>query len=175
MGGKLSFKTHIQLKNIIGKELINNDNIALLELVKNSFDASSNRVSIAFLNIKKNDDPSLREGEYTPQTSRIIVSDDGQGMSLQDIRDKWLNIAYSEKKDTPKKKGRRMSGAKGIGRFSCDRLGEYLNLYARIEDAENYVLLKIDWNLFEIDNDINREIQSVILDYEFLSDSDLEK
>ena len=46
----LHFKTNIQLKSSIGKDLINDDNIAILELVKNSFVADAKRVDISFSN-----------------------------------------------------------------------------------------------------------------------------
>jgi DNA mismatch repair ATPase MutL len=51
---KLHFKTNVQLKSIIGKDLINDDKIAILELVKNSFDADSKRVDVNFINLKIN-------------------------------------------------------------------------------------------------------------------------
>ena len=54
--GNLHFKTNVQIKSIIGKDLINDDNIAILELVKNSFDADAKRVDISFCNLKNNDD-----------------------------------------------------------------------------------------------------------------------
>ena len=47
----LHFITNVQLKNIIGKDLINNDNIAILELVKNAFDANAKRTDISFVNL----------------------------------------------------------------------------------------------------------------------------
>ncbi|UPT67010.1 MAG: ATP-binding protein [Sphingobacteriales bacterium JAD_PAG50586_3] len=47
---KLHFKTNVQLKSIIGKDLINDDNIAILELVKNAYDANSKRLQL-FLKI----------------------------------------------------------------------------------------------------------------------------
>ena len=53
---KLHFKTNVQLKSIIGKDLINDDNIAILELVKNSFDADAKNVTVTYLNLKDNDD-----------------------------------------------------------------------------------------------------------------------
>lgn len=55
----LHFITNVQLKNIIGKDLINNDNIAILELVKNAFDANAKRTDISFVNLKNNDDQSV--------------------------------------------------------------------------------------------------------------------
>lgn len=67
---QLHFKTNVQIKSIIGKDLINDDNIAILELVKNSFDADAKRVEISFLNLKDNDDSEVES--YSPKTSRII-------------------------------------------------------------------------------------------------------
>lgn len=168
----LHFKTNIQLKSIIGKDLINDDNIAILELVKNSFDADAKRVDISFFNLKENDDKFI--DTYSEKTSRLIIKDDGLGMNLDDIKNKWLNIAYSEKKQNTRQHNRMMAGAKGVGRFSCDRLGEFLNLYSRKNGENSYILLKIDWKAFEVE-DGNREIQSVILDYKELTTEDLVK
>lgn len=166
----LSFKTNIQLKSIIGKDLINDDNIAILELVKNSFDAGSDKVLVTFCNLKDNDD--LNVSAFSEKTSRIIIQDFGVGMNLDDIENKWLNIAYSEKKSKQKQYNRLMAGAKGVGRFSCDRLGEYLNLYAKTKDSDKYILLKINWKLFEEENQ-NKEIQSVSLEYEIISEEEI--
>ena len=166
---KLHFKTNVQLKNIIGKDLINNDNIAILELIKNSFDADAKRVDVSFVNLKENDDTDNLY--YSDKTSRIIIRDDGVGMDLTDISDKWLNIAYSEKKNKSRQYNRMMAGAKGVGRFSCDRLGMYLNLYAKKNNSK-CILLSIDWKKFEIDDE-SKEIQSVDLQYKELSNEEL--
>lgn len=167
---KLHFKTNIQLKSIIGKDLINDDNIAILELVKNSFDADAKKVEVQYLNLKKNDDKIT--SSFSDKTSRLIIKDNGLGMDLVDIQEKWLNIAYSEKKSNNRQHNRMMAGAKGVGRFSCDRLGEYLNLYTKKLNSEDYLLLKIDWKKFEID-DNTKEIQSIDLDYETLTKTEL--
>jgi signal transduction histidine kinase len=168
----LHFKTNIQLKSIIGKDLINDDNIAILELVKNAFDADAKRVDISFSNLKENDDKSVNS--YSEKTSRLIIKDDGLGMNMADIKNKWLNIAYSEKKQNTRQHNRMMAGAKGVGRFSCDRLGEFLNLYAKKNGENSYILLKIYWKMFEVEDE-NKEIQSVILDYEELTTEELIK
>ena len=168
----LHFKTNIQLKSIIGKDLINDDNIAILELVKNAFDADAKRVDIAFSNLKENDNKYVNS--YSEKTSRIIIQDDGLGMDLDDIKNKWLNIAYSEKKQNTRQHNRMMAGAKGVGRFSCDRLGEFLNLYTKKDKENSYILLKIDWKMFEVEDE-NKEIQSVILDYKELTTEELTK
>jgi hypothetical protein len=168
----LHFKTNVQLKSIIGKDLINDDNIAILELVKNSFDANANRVNVKYLNLKDNDDASLATNTFTDNTSRLIIQDDGIGMNKTAIEDKWLNIAYSEKKANTKQHNRRMAGAKGVGRFSCDRLGEYLNLYAKTEADTQYIKLSINWKLFEVEDE-KKEIQSIPLRHEYLSESEI--
>lgn len=172
--GNLHFKTNVQIKNIIGKDLINDDNIAILELVKNSFDADAKRVDISFCNLKVNDDKDdKKDGDFTSRTSRLIIRDDGIGMDLSDVEDKWLNIAYSEKKNNSRQHNRMMAGAKGVGRFSCDRLGLFLNLYTR-KEGKDCILLKIDWRDFEID-DQKKEVQSIDLEYDTLNDYELEQ
>ncbi|WP_028889511.1 sensor histidine kinase [Tenacibaculum ovolyticum] len=168
---ELHFKTNVQLKSIIGKDLINDDNIAILELVKNSFDADAKRVNVTYFNLKDNDDELIQS--FSEKTSRLVIQDDGLGMDLEDIQDKWLNIAYSEKKSNKTQHNRRMAGAKGVGRFSCDRLGEYLNLYAKTKDDKKYVKLSIDWKLFEIEDE-KKEIQSIPLKFEYLSKNEIE-
>lgn len=172
----LHFKTNVQLKSIIGKDLINDDNIAVLELVKNSFDADAKRVDIIFNNLKKNDDKNLSNlTPFTKDTTRIIIKDNGVGMSFTDIRDKWLNIAFSEKKTNTRQYNRMMAGAKGVGRFSCDRLGEYLFLYAKKESSNEYIKLFVDWKAFEIENDKNKEIQSIPIKHEVINKNDIAK
>ena len=165
----LHFKTNVQLKNIIDKVFTNNVYIAILELIKNSFDADAKRVDISFVNLKENDDADNQY--YSDRTSRIIIRDNGVGMDLTDISDKWLNIAYSEKKNRARQYNRMMAGAKGVGRFSCDRLGMYLNLYAK-KHGSKCVLLTIDWKRFEIDDE-SKEIQSIDLEYSELSNEEL--
>lgn len=157
------FRTNILLKSVIGKDLITDDNVAVLELVKNSFDANSAGVSIVFTNIKVNDDKLSLEAP-TIASSRILVVDTGTGMSLPDIKDKWLNIAYSEKKAIRHNLGRILAGNKGVGRFSCDRLGRFLSIYTRKEGAKHYTQLLIDWKRFEVENQIELNIQDISLD-----------
>ena len=167
----LHFKTNVQLKSIIGKDLINDDNIAILELVKNSFDADAKQVKVNYFNLKNNDDKNVKF--FSSTTSRLIIQDDGVGMDINDIRDKWLNIAYSEKKTNKTQHKRRMAGAKGVGRFSCDRLGEYLNLYSKTKKDSHYYKLSIDWKKFEIEDE-GKEIQSIPLKYEILTPNEFQ-
>lgn len=167
---KARFRTNALLKSIIGKDLITDDNIAVLELVKNSFDAGSQRVDIVFENILKNDD-SKNLKEPTENSSKVIIKDKGIGMSESDLEDKWLNIAYSEKKEKREEFGRVLAGNKGVGRFSCDRLGRFLIIYTR-KNGQEYKKLFIDWSVFEVDAQIDFNIQDVEFEIESLSEED---
>ena len=66
-------------------------------------------------------------------------------MNEAEINSKWLNIAYSEKRGQTAKN---YAGNKGVGRFSCDRLGKFLTLYTKAIDGD-FIKLPIDWQLFE--------------------------
>ncbi|MFN7911935.1 MAG: sensor histidine kinase [Bacteroidota bacterium] len=168
--GKVHFRTNALLKSIIGKDLITDDNIAVLELVKNSFDAGSKKVDIIFDNILKNDD-SDKLKKPTKASSKLIIKDEGIGMDEYDITEKWLNIAYSEKKEKKEEFGRILAGNKGVGRFSCDRLGRFLTIYSR-KKGGSYNKLFIDWKVFEKEGQIDFNIQDVEFDIENLSEQE---
>lgn len=151
----LHFKTNTLLKNLVGKDLINDDNIAIVELVKNSYDAGSREVIVRFTGFST-------EGVST-ESSQIIIADEGIGMDLADIEDKWLNIAYSEKILLEQETGAYLAGNKGIGRFSCDRLGKKLDLLTRKRGGE-LLQLNIWWPNFEIEGDKDLTIQDINID-----------
>jgi signal transduction histidine kinase len=147
MEHQLQFKVSSALKNIIGKDLINDDFIAVFELVKNSYDAHASLVEITF-DYDSNSNP------------QITIKDNGKGMNYEDLITKWLFVAYSAKKEGTEEDSydyrdkirvkRAYAGAKGIGRFSCDRLGTHLYLET-IKDEPNakVEVLYTDWEKFE--------------------------
>lgn len=145
-----SFRVSSHLKDIIGRDLVTNEFVAIFELVKNSFDAGATKVDI----------------EFDPDDASIAIVDNGSGMTPADIRDKWLFVAYSEKalsapdsyRDRIRPAGQ-FAGSKGIGRFACDTLGRRLELYSRAEGKKSIVKLDIDWTLFEQDS--TEEFQDV--------------
>ena len=130
MEEKLHFKVSSGLKDIIGKDLITNELVAIFELVKNGYDADATEINL-IINSYEN---------------YIIIQDNGKGMNRNDIENKWLFVAHSEKKDSDKV----YAGSKGIGRFSCDRLGTKLKLISH-KDYE-VSKLEIDWGEFEKDS-----------------------
>ena len=161
---QMQFKISSFLKDLIGKELITDEFVAVFELVKNSFDAHARTVKVIF------------ENQYDPTSARIIIKDDGIGMNKADLRNKWLFVAHSDKRNGTEDKDyrdkikhkRTFAGAKGVGRFSCDRLGRYLNLIT-IKDTPNAQIdnLKIDWTYFEQDS--NTEFIDIKVEYDVLT------
>ncbi len=171
MKNELTFKISSALKDIIGKDLITDDFIAVFELVKNSFDAYATKVDIYF------------EGIYT-ENPKIIIVDNGKGMSLEDIKSKWLFVAYSAKKDGSEDESfdyrdkiyvkRAFAGAKGIGRFSCDRLGKtlYLESTKKTKNTKTEALYT-EWEKFEQDTKENFIDISVLHETKNVSDYNL--
>lgn len=158
----LQFKVSSALKDLVGKDLIRNENIAIFELVKNSYDAFATKVEITF------------------EPERIIIADNGKGMSLEDLKEKWLFLAYSAKKDGSEDSesdekqqsyrdqiNRHYAGAKGVGRFSCDRLGANLIVITKSQKDKNAEKLIIDWTAFEKDQ--KKEFIEVDVQHEALS------
>lgn len=158
----VSFRISSGLKDIIGRELITDDFIAVFELVKNSFDADASNVSVTFQNLQSTN-PS------------IVIKDNGNGMDEDDILNKWLFVAYSAKKsDTDYrnqiKTDRIFAGAKGIGRFSCDRLGANLKLTTKKNGKTSISYrLSVDWERFE--ENPEEEFHTITADLIELDDS----
>ena len=146
MSNTENFKISAALKDLIGKELITDEFVAVFELVKNSFDANASKVEVIF------------ENNYEPDNARIIIKDSGKGMNYDDLKNKWLFVAYSAKRLGKEnedyrdkiKTQRVFAGAKGVGRFSCDRLGRFLNMIT-IKDEPNPKIenLVVNWEDFE--------------------------
>ncbi|MEC4053235.1 ATP-binding protein [Myroides odoratimimus] len=143
MSNKLEFKVSSAIKNIVGRDLIVNDNVAIFELVKNSYDAKAKNVIIDF------------------KSDSITIKDNGKGMTLDDIKNKWLFLAYSAKKDNSedndideyfndiKKERQHFAGAKGVGRFSADRVGRFLKMTTKTIDSDTCEVISLDWTLFD--------------------------
>ncbi len=122
----------------LGEDLIKNESIALLELVKNSYDACATfcKVDFIFDNNKK--------------LSQITIEDNGRGMDIDVIKNVWLVIGTDFKKDikpiTCKNNQMRYPlGEKGIGRLGVHKLGNKIELYTKT-NTSNEVEVNIDWN-----------------------------
>lgn len=130
---EVPMKFHPRAFSAFGADLVTNDCVAIAELVKNSYDAFANRVDVSV------------------STDCIEIRDDGFGMTADTIRNAWAVIAtpYKERKPIVEKGGkvRRVSGNKGLGRFSAARLGRYLNITTKSEFSET-ISAEIDWESF---------------------------
>lgn len=137
MAKKLQFRVSAALKSVIGRDLITNDFVAIFELVKNSIDAGATKIAVVF---------ELEAGA----NSCIRVVDNGKGMSFEDIKEKWLFLAYSAKKEgTEDSQPKVYAGNKGVGRFSCDRLGGKLELQSKTKKIPEVSVVTVDWSDFE--------------------------
>ncbi|MGB3453606.1 MAG: sensor histidine kinase [Moheibacter sp.] len=132
-------KPAARLIHTIGSDLIGDSYAALVELVKNSYDADASIVEIEFNFTQIEQDDGLI----------IWVKDNGHGMSYDTVINKWLVPATSDKLKRKKSpiKNRVLQGRKGIGRFAASMLGQELTLTSIDQNKEKSTLV-IDWRVF---------------------------
>lgn len=141
---KLRFRPKARIIRTIGDQLISGPEAAVIELVKNAYDADARRVVVKFY-------PPLAQGQ-----GRITVRDDGHGMTLSDIQEKWMEPATSSKLKARRSPelSRVMMGSKGIGRFAAAKLGGRLGLNSisdRDGERREVLIPEIDWSIFNGD------------------------
>lgn len=155
--GHAKMRPRARLIGLLGEELISDEPVALVELVKNAYDADASAVSIRF------------EGGSPAGPDRIIIEDDGIGMSLHTVLHSWFEPGtVTKKREMRSLGGRSYQGAKGIGRFASARLGDTLLLETKSEhDAGVSVFLS--WGRFSDD----AYLDDVSLDYSTGDISDL--
>lgn len=127
------FEVHPSVVYQLGESLITDSVQALIELVKNCYDADA---SYAKVTIDTAGTTDLAGAFYPPHGGRIVVEDDGHGMSLEDIDTGWLTISNRKKRDFKLAKqltdrGRTPLGDKGLGRLGVQRLGEKLEIFTK--------------------------------------------
>lgn len=150
---KLKWRFDISTFRLIGRELITDRITALFELVKNCYDANATRVDVVFENVSYDNavvDDTTKEVRVNPG-SKIVIEDNGYGMSFEDIRDKWMVIGTASKRTSPfspRPFGRRCVGEKGIGRFAVDKLGDKVNIVTKKEEDDRWLNVEIDWNSY---------------------------
>lgn len=131
----IPFKMHPRVFAALGADLVTNDIVAVIELVKNSYDAFAKNVWIRFGNDKKG-------------VSYIDIEDDGFGMSRDTIENVWCLVATPFRHNNPftisNDKKRRVSGEKGLGRLSVARLGSKLSMLTKSKD-EICWKVELDW------------------------------
>lgn len=143
---KIAWSFHPRVFASLGRELVTNDLVAMIELAKNGYDAFAHRVDIRFLKDEKTDEQTIE------------IQDDGYGMDRQTIISSWLMIGTpykaNEKSVKEGKKTRRVTGEKGLGRLSAARLGGKLRMYTKKVDEPCY-RLDVNWESMEKATSLN--------------------
>ncbi len=137
----------------IGKGIIKDSYTAILELVKNSYDADSENV---YINL-----------EFNGSSSNITIEDDGHGMSFKTVTEKWMVPSTSDKirlKKSPYK-NRPLQGRKGIGRYAASILGSDLFLKTTERETQITTELLINWDDFLKDGKFLEDVDILIESY----------
>jgi signal transduction histidine kinase len=149
--GHAIMRARARLISLIGDELISDEPVALVELVKNAYDADAKKVSVAF------------SGLNTMDPDTLTVTDDGCGMTLETVLGAWLEPGTIVKKRQERSPGGRLyQGAKGIGRFAAARLAQSMYMETRSKDEEEGVTVLLEWGKFTDDS----YLDEVSIDYE---------
>lgn len=131
---KIPFSVSARTARLIGRENVANAEGALIELVKNCYDADS-KISLILIDKPQN---------------RIVIIDSGSGMTDKVISEQWMTIGTDDKLNNAiTKNGRIKSGAKGIGRFALDRLGESCTMITFPSLGSKGYRWDVNWGDFE--------------------------
>lgn len=134
---KISFNVDAYTARLIGRENVSKLNGAIIELVKNTYDA----------------DATICVLYYEKTTNSLYIADNGCGMTKDVIIKHWMTIGRStKKKQFISKSGRVQTGAKGIGRFALDRISDTCEMFTA--SAEGKLIWKVDWEDFSKSDNI---------------------
>lgn len=143
----------------VGKGIIKDSYTAILELVKNSYDADAENVNIKLF--------------FQNNSARITISDDGHGMSFETVTQKWMVPSVQDKlrQRKSKFKKRPLQGRKGIGRYAASILGK--DLLMKTTDSETLITteLILDWSEFSSDKKYLEDVDILIESYKSNDDN----
>jgi len=136
--GSKVFRPRARIIRTIGRDLISNEIVAMVELIKNAYDADASKVEITF------------EEPLEPNEGKIFLRDDGTGMNRETILDSWFEPATISKMGrTRTKKGRRVTGEKGIGRFAAARIAQAMEMTSLAQGSHRLTQVRFDWGNFD--------------------------
>lgn len=150
--GNVRFDINPHIVRQLGGELVPDDITALMELVKNAYDADSPYVRI---NINTKESYGDEKLKYPNNKGYIIIEDGGFGMNETVILKSWLTISYSQKRadeNNVKPKtplGRTPLGDKGLGRLSTQRLADCCEIFTCTDDSIEKLHVAFDWREFD--------------------------
>lgn len=145
------FKVDAGHINKLGLELVGKQETAIIELIKNAYDADATHVTVDFIN-----------SEFEGGT--LIIEDNGSGMDLETIKNAWMKISTDfkvQEKISPRY-NRVRAGRKGIGRFAVQRLGTKLVLKTKVKDSTQLLEITFNWeNEYKSGNDIRNIVNTI--------------
>ena len=146
---KITYQISSRAAILLGRESVSKVDGAIIELIKNTYDADASLCILAF----------------DTENDAIFIIDNGIGMTRDTIQNYWMLIGTDNKKvEYQSKKNRIKSGEKGIGRFALDRLGEICEMYTKHEESSKTIYWKTNWKNFEESGKVINEI-AADLDY----------
>lgn len=137
--GSSILRPRARLLRTFGDELISSETVAIIELVKNAYDADATRVWIRF------------HEPLEPGKGMIEVIDNGHGMGLETIQNAWMEPATAARRRNrlSEKYRRRVSGEKGIGRFASSRLADKLEVITKRAEKDREIRVTFNWSEFD--------------------------
>ena len=156
------FRPSARLQQFLGKELLADPNVAILEFVKNAYDAGASRVVIEF--------------QLAERPTSLVIADDGVGMNESSFEANWMHPGFSEKAELkPRRSGKSSDaagrlasrtpvGEKGIGRLAAGRLGDRLDVFTRTARNQPWLHVEFNWNDFA---NMNEALDAVPVVYDF--------
>ena len=139
------FRVHPRVFTALGANLVTDDFVAVIELVKNSYDAFAQNVWLKFIG-------GSGEG------NRLEITDDGSGMTRETIENAWCMVATPYKDGNPTitrgDKVRRVVGEKGLGRLSAARLGNHLRMLTKAASSPCWEVI-VDWSAVSQGEDLS--------------------
>lgn len=166
---KIPFKVSARTAKLIGLENFSNEEGAIIELVKNTYDADAKNCILIF-DIKHKSSVNEKGEEiklFDKADSRIFVIDNGSGMTESIISNQWMTIGTDDKLYAHlSDDGRVKTGAKGIGRFALNRLGLLTNLNTLSKKNNEGLEWKVDWKDFDKLGATVSDVEAVLINIE---------
>lgn len=149
--GKMKYKISSRATILLGRESVSKVDGAIIELVKNTYDADATMCFICF----------------NTENDTMYILDNGVGMTKDVIENCWMMIGTDNKKQKYESEKKRIkSGEKGIGRFALDRLGSKCEMYTKSEKYGKLILWSNDWVQFEQEGKTLDEVEA---DFEYIN------
>lgn len=169
---KIPFKVSARAGKLFGRENFSNPEGAIIELVKNSYDADAKNCFVFFDIPTKIEKDSNGKSFEVPikEKSILYIIDNGEGMTKKVIEDYWMQIGTGNKeKNYISDDKRTKTGAKGIGRFALDRLGFETEMWtlSKKEKDKFGSYWKMDWNQFDEAEKAISDIEAELEQLEF--------